>query len=138
MSVPPLPTAGKPNEVVPPEVVDLSRVNLSTYPAKNFTPKEGGRYVILSGLFITFGVTVIGSFVGALSGGAQWTNVSRLLDLLPPGTVGSDKSLTVRCKNCGLGQRIYQTETFTRDLLDSKGNVLDLERMPDCPRTPSW
>ena len=85
MSVPPLPTAGKPNEVVPPEVVDLSRVNLSTYPAKNFTPKEGGRYVILSGLFITFGVTVIGSFVGAMwNGGTQWVNVSHLLDLLLP------------------------------------------------------
>lgn len=68
----------------------------------------------------------------------QPTNKGRKNHNWPPGTIGSDGSLTVRCKNCGLGQRIYQTKTFTRDLLDSKGNVLDLERMPDCPKTPSW
>jgi hypothetical protein len=68
----------------------------------------------------------------------QPTNKGRKNHNWPPGTIGSDGSLTVRCKNCGLGERIYQTKTFTRDLLDSQGNVLDLERMPDCPKAPSW
>jgi hypothetical protein len=48
-----------------------------------FDDKVRGRYVILWGLFIIFGVTVIGAFWGALQG-THWANFKDLLDLLLP------------------------------------------------------
>lgn len=68
----------------------------------------------------------------------QPTNKGRKNHNWPAGQIGSDGSVTVRCKSCGLSQRIYQTKTFTRDFLDNKGNILEFERMPECPKTPSW
>lgn len=79
---------------------------------------------------------VEGSFKEAQA--PQLSNNGRKKHSWPAGQIGSDGSLTVRCTNCGLRQRIYQTKVFTRDFLDSKGDVLDLERMPECPKTPSW
>lgn len=67
------------------------------------------------------------------------TNRGRKLHFWAVGERAKDGSFIFqRCKNCGLSERIYTTDAFKRDFLDSSGNVLEFERMPQCPKVLTW
>lgn len=66
------------------------------------------------------------------------SNKGRKYHNWPGGEHNPDGSLTTACKNCGLRERLYNEDTYRVEWFNSKGEQLFFDRLPECPKVPTY